>query len=137
MTNYFSVFCLYAHCAGNSQDIHVKSEQEQQKEESEKEQVNEERKRKSDSVISENNDTMKQIPEKINGENTDVNGNEGPEAKKRKVVYLDNGNTNGTKPDTLSVSCHNVHFIKLKSLYTRRNSCKQGRIQNFAKGCPK
>ncbi|KAK3699588.1 hypothetical protein QZH41_014297 [Actinostola sp. cb2023] len=88
---------------GNIQDIHVKSEQELQKEESDKEKVNEERKRKSDSVVSENGDnTVKQIPEKINGENTDVNANVGPEAKKRKVVYLDNGNSNGNKPDTLS-----------------------------------
>lgn len=47
---------------------------------------------------------MKQTSDKINGENTDVNGNEGPEAKKRKIVYLENGSTNGNKQDTLSVS---------------------------------
>lgn len=62
---------------------------------------------------------MKQIPEKINGENTDVNGNEGPEAKKRKVVYLENGTTNGNKQDTLSVSWLNIMkiFSPLQHLY--------------------
>lgn len=75
--------------------------------------MKEDRKRKSDSVLSDNVDTIKEIPEKLNGENTDVNGNEGPEAKKRKVVYLDNGSSNGNKTETLSVS---IYIYRLFSL---------------------
>ncbi|EDO39750.1 predicted protein [Nematostella vectensis] len=70
-------------------DLSIKSELETSHDKSQANRsIDEDRKRKSDELVSVKGDSEEEGLENV--ENTDVNGNEGPEAKKRKVIYQEN-----------------------------------------------
>ena len=94
-----------------SGDIQVKEEL-NSKESTNGSTLKEERKRKLDELPVTGNANEEDPLKKENGHHTDVNGNEGPESKKRKITYTENGGrTDTVSGEIRQVECYIPHTI--------------------------